>query len=180
MENLFVTLNITDNDRKRSLLLHLADEAVFDIFNGFIVSPIAEDADPAVDNAYTAAKRALDAHFSPKRNVEFEVYTFRLAWQNVDESMNTYEARLRALAKYCEFSYLAGELKSHIIQTCVSTHRRRVLAEWTMTLKQIIDAARSMETTELQVKVIESGKKEATSSTVAAVRIDRSSGCRRP
>ena len=41
-----------------------------------------------------------------------------------------------------------------------------------MTLQQIIDAARSMETAELQVKVIESGKKEATSSTVAAVRND--------
>ena len=66
VENLFVALNITDNGWKRSLLLHLAGEAVFDIFDGLIVSPIAEDADPAVDNAYTATKRALDAHFSGK------------------------------------------------------------------------------------------------------------------
>ena len=108
LENLFVALNITVNGRKRLLLPHLAGEAMFDIFGGLIVSPIAEDADPAVDNACTATNRALDAHFSPKRNVEFEVYTFRLARQNVGESMNTYQARLRASAKYCEFVNLDG------------------------------------------------------------------------
>ena len=181
MESLFVALNITDNGRKRSLLLHLSGEAVFDIFDELIVSPIAEDADPAVDNAYTATKRALDAHFSSKRNVEFEVYSFRLARQNVGESMNTYLAQLRALRKYCEFANIDGELKADIIQTCVSTRLHQLaLAEPTMTLQQIVDAARSMETAELQVKVIESGKKEATSSTVTTVRNDRSSGCRRP
>ena len=162
MENLFVALNITENGRKGSLLLHLVCEAVFDILDGLIVSPIAEDADPAVDNAYTPTKRALDSHFSPKRNMGYEVYTFRLARQNVGESMDTYQARLRAQAKYCGFSYLDGEWKSHIIQSCVSTRlRRRVLAERTMMLQQIIDAARCMKTAELQVKVIESGK-EAT------------------
>ena len=157
------------NDRTPVLqptLLHLA---VFDIFDGFIVSPIAEDADPAVDNAYTATKRALDAHFSPKRNVEFEVYTFRLVRQKVGESIDTYQARLRALAKYCEFANLDGELKSHHPDMCIdsssSTRTRRARSS-----QQIIDAARSMETAELQVKVIESGKKDATSSTVAAVR----------
>ena len=109
--------------------------------------------------------------------MEFEVYTLRLVRQKVGESMDTYQARLRALAKNCEFANLDGELKSHIIQTCVSTRlRRRALAEPTMTLQQIVDAARSMETAELQVKVIESGQNEATSSTVAAVRNDRISG----
>ena len=92
------------------------------------MSSIAEDADPAVDNAYTATKRALDAHFSPKRNVEFEVYTFRLARQNVVESMDTYQASLRALAKYCEFANVDGELKSHIIQTCVSHSPSQIIA----------------------------------------------------
>ena len=117
---------------------------------------------------------------SRERNAEFEVYTFRLARRNIGESMDTYQVRRRAPAKYCEFANLDGELKSHIIQTCATTSlRRRALAETTVTLQQI-DAARSTETAELQVKVTESGQKEATGSTVAAVRIDRSSGRRRP
>ena len=41
----FVVLNFTDNGRKRSILLHLAGEAVFDIFDGLIVSPTAGEAD---------------------------------------------------------------------------------------------------------------------------------------
>ena len=96
--------------------------------------------------------------------------------QNVRKSMDTYQARIRALAKYCEFTNLNRELKSHMIQTSVSTRLRRCAhAEPTIMLQQIMDARYNMETAEPQLKVIESSQKEATSSTVAVAWNDPSS-----
>lgn len=156
-DNLMVAMNVADNARKKALLLHLAGDAVFSIFEGLVVADIAHDADPEVDNVYTVAKRALDLHFNPQKNVEFERYTFRLAKQQPTENIDSYHARLRTLAKYCEFGDVDAEIKSHVIQTCRSTRlRRRALTE-TLTLLQLIDLGRSMETSERQTKAIESG-----------------------
>ena len=137
-DNLMVAMNVADNARKKALLLHFAN--------------IADDADPAVDNVYTVAKRALDLHFKRQKNVEFERYTFRLAKQQPTENIDTYHARLRSLAKYCEFGDVDAEIKSHIIQTCRSTRlRRRALTE-ALTLLQLVDLGRSMETSKRQTK----------------------------
>ena len=157
-ENLITALNITDDKRKRALLLHLAGEAVYDIFDGLVVETPSDDSDSGENNVYTLTKRALDEHFSPKKNVEFEIFNFRLARQNSDETTDAYHARLRTLAKYCDFSNVDAELKSHIIQTCnLMRLRRRALADSEMTLKVLLDTARAMETSERQSKVIEMG-----------------------
>jgi hypothetical protein len=78
----------TNHARQKALLLHLADEAVFDIFPGLVIDPVSADADEAVVNVNTITKKALDNHFNPKRNVEFERYTFRSVTQNASETMH--------------------------------------------------------------------------------------------
>src|SRR6218665_2407278 len=115
-ENLMMALNITDAKRKRALLLHLAGEAVYDIFEGLVVESPPEDSDSGDSNIYTVTKSALDEHFSPKKNVEFEIYHFRLARQNTDETTDAYHARLRTLAKYCDFPNIDAEIKSKVIE----------------------------------------------------------------
>jgi hypothetical protein len=146
-DNLMIALNITDHTRKKALLLHLAGESVCDIFEGLVLTEIPEDADQNVINKYTVAREALDKHFSPKKNVEFERYTFRTARQNADENIDAYHVRLRTLTKYCDFPNVNDEIKSHIIQTCQSTRlRRRALSDATLTLTGLLDLGRSMET----------------------------------
>jgi hypothetical protein len=160
-ENLLVALNITDNNRKKALLLHLAGETVYEIYEGLVVEPVDADADPAVHNVYINAKRALDNYFNPKRNAEFEVYTFRKTQQNQEETLDAYHSRLRSQARYCEFANTDTEIKSHIIQTCTSSRlRRRALSEPNLTLQQLLDIGRSMEAAERQVKCIEHGINE--------------------
>jgi hypothetical protein len=167
-----LALNITDSNRKRALMLHLAGERVYEIFQGLVLEAIPNDADAAVTNAYTVATKALNDYFNPKRNQVFEIYNFRLAKQRADETMDSYHTRLRILSKYCEFGNLDAELKNHIIQTCVSTRlRRKALSEPDMTLPDLLNAARAMEIAERQVKSIEAG----TAPTLAAVRSDRRS-----
>ena len=69
-------MNVTDNDRKKALLFHLAGETVFDVFEGLMVSEIAEDADPLITNSCTVAKAALDNHFNPKKTLNLSVIRF--------------------------------------------------------------------------------------------------------
>jgi len=59
----------------------LAGEGVYDIYDGLIVPDVPADADPAENNVYIAARKALDDHFSPKKNADFEIYNFQLAKQ---------------------------------------------------------------------------------------------------
>src|SRR5208282_6775102 len=110
-DNLIIALNVTDNARKKALLLHLAGEVVFDIFDGLVLPAIPDDADAAVTNVYTVAKSALDAHFNPKRNVEFERYTFRSERQKNRETIDAYHSSLRNLSRNCEFANVDIEIK---------------------------------------------------------------------
>ena len=48
-DNLIIAMNITNNYRKKALLLHLTGEAVYDIYQGLVVPEVAADADPNVD-----------------------------------------------------------------------------------------------------------------------------------
>ena len=105
-DNLLVAMNVTNNARKKALLLHLAGDAVFDIFSGLVIDPIPDDADPNVTNVYTVAKTALDTYFSPKKNLEFKRYTFRMANQTASETIDAYHNRLRSLANTVSFQTL--------------------------------------------------------------------------
>ena len=56
--------------QEEALLLHMAGEAVYEIYDGLFVAAVAQDADPEVDNVYPNTKQALDNHFNQKRNAE--------------------------------------------------------------------------------------------------------------
>ena len=84
-KNLMLACNITDQIRQRALLLHYAGEQTHDIFDTLPDTVATEN-----ENSLDKAVNALTAHFAPKRNREYEVYTFRQAKQNMDEDMTTY------------------------------------------------------------------------------------------
>ena len=66
---------------------------------GIIVAATLED-----------TKRILTEYFAPQRNVEYEVFTF--AAQLVDETLDTFRARLRQLAKNCSIHEVEREVLS--------------------------------------------------------------------
>ena len=95
-ENLMEAMNITDAKRMKALLLHLAGEETYDVYEGFVVQAVPEDADPAVDNVYIATKCALSTHFSPKKNVEFQIYNFRVG-EMIDDYHRTAASAVEVL-----------------------------------------------------------------------------------
>ena len=147
LENLFVAADIKDKKRQPALLLHYAGEEVSEIFDSLLET----------GDDYATAKEKLNEYFDPKKNTEFEIYTFRQAKQNPGESMNAFHARLRQLSATCEFSDIEREVKSQIIQSCLSQRlRRKALKDSTMTLQKLLEEARAMEIAETQAKEIES------------------------
>ena len=66
LENLFVAAAITDKKRQRALLLYYAGEEACEIFETLV--------DTGDD--FTTAKEKLTEYFDPKKNVEYEIYTF--------------------------------------------------------------------------------------------------------
>ena len=133
-------LNITDGGRKRALLIYQVGEDTQSIFD--TLTDTGDDYDTAIDK--------LDEYFAPKKNVDYEIFKFRTAAQNTGETIDQYTTRLRKLAQNCEFNDLNREIKSTIIQNCLSKRLRRIALRDDLTLDTLIGKARSMEMSETQ------------------------------
>ncbi len=159
-------MNIKEDTQKRALLLYQAGEATQEIFD--TLSDTGEDKD------YKVALEKLDEYFSPKKNIDYEIFQFRQAKQNIDETTDQFATRLRRLAAHCEFHNVNNEVKSAIIQNCRSKHLRRfALREENLTLETLLSKARALENSEKQAQGIE---KQLASTNIheEANRIDRS------
>jgi hypothetical protein len=86
-ETYLVALNIKDDTQKPALLLYQAGEATQEIFDTL--------ADTGEDKDYKIAIEKLDAYFSPKKNIDYEIFQFRQAKQNIDETTDQFATRLR-------------------------------------------------------------------------------------
>ncbi len=98
---------ITNNTRKRALLLYQAAARVREIF--------AQLEDTGSADAFDTAKDKLTAYFEPQKNKRYDVYVFRKTMQEPNETLDQYHTRLRVLADPCEFADLDFELEEQII-----------------------------------------------------------------
>ena len=147
-ENYTTAMNITADARLKALLLHIAGERVHDIY----------DTLAGADDDYAATKQKLSGYFSPKKNVQYQVYVFRNAKQEPGENLDSYHTRLRMMAKNCEFANVDTEIKAQIIQSCASSRlRRKALREPDLTLANLLDHGRTLELSEMHASGIERG-----------------------
>lgn len=146
-ERLMIALAIDDNARKRALLLHYAGPEVDDIFDTL------EDTGDKDD--YDRAKTKLNNYFKPKKNTAYEVYQFRQAAQNSDESLDAYLTRLRKLAKTCNFHDTDREICAQIITSCKSNQLRRKALREDYNLENLLKAGRAFEISEQQASKLE-------------------------
>ena len=155
-ENSCVAYDITDPNRKCALLLHSAGENIQNIFDTLTInSPTGSQ------TKYSVALDALNEHFIPKRNIEYELFMFRSRKQENDETLDQFHTRLLHLSKYCEFVDLNRELKSQVIFGSVSRRvRRKALQEHGLTLNDLLTYARTIETSEQQAVSMEQNNKD--------------------
>ena len=86
-ENLLLALNITDEARKKAMLLYYLGEPALDIYETLPDTGDAKD--------YKKAHEALTTYFVPKKNTSVETFKFRNAKQQVTESIDQYHTRCR-------------------------------------------------------------------------------------
>ena len=149
--NLLVAMNVTNKPRQRALLLHYAGEATNEIFDTLPNTTAGEGDDPL-----EKAVQALTNYFTPKQNREYEIYVFRQAKQEGNETISAFHTRLRQLAVTCEFDDVDREIKTQIVQSC-SSHklRTKALENPSYTLTQLLDAGKAMELSKTQAANIE-------------------------
>ncbi|XP_065067305.1 uncharacterized protein K02A2.6-like [Rhopilema esculentum] len=151
-EMFLVASGITDNTRKRALLLYQAGPRVREIFKNLTDVGEADDFD--------SAKAKLTEYFEPQKNRRYEVYRFRQATQAQQETLDQFHTRLRTMAHMCEFHDVEFEIEEQIIIGGTSSKiRKRALRDPNFDLKAMLLEGRRDEQSTLQVKEIESKDK---------------------
>ena len=139
---------ITDNKRKKALLLHLAGPRIREIFR-----QIPETGDAA---AYDTALAKLEEYFEPRKNTLYEVFKFQQAVQGPQEIIDQYHTRLRTLGATCDFHDLDFEILVQIVIHGRSTHLRKyALKDSKITLKDVLLAGRQEEVSKFQAATSE-------------------------
>ncbi|KAJ1101650.1 hypothetical protein NDU88_006716 [Pleurodeles waltl] len=82
-----------DNERRRPMLPHLGGAAIHKL-----VRSVVEEGPPFT---YQSLKQALAAYFEPLANPVYERFLLRQARQLPNESVDTFYARLKELARTC-------------------------------------------------------------------------------
>jgi hypothetical protein len=160
-DNFMAALNITDDTRRKALILHYGGERVFEIFetldsNARVVTPATATTAAVNETCYEAARRALSDHFTPRVNTDFEMFTFRQSRQQDGESFEAFHTRLQRLAKNCGFTDKDREIKAQLTIGCTSTElRRKILEKPAMTLDAVLNKARAIEAAATQASKME-------------------------
>lgn len=148
LKRLFNIKNVQDG-KKIDYLLFYGGEAIEDIYEQI------KHNDDTFDDV---VKKILD-HFSPKSNKQMNIFKFRAARQEDDESFVEFLIRLRQLAKCCEFEGEDEEIKNQMIQACKSERvMRKALEKVDITLEQLINIGKLDESVEKQIKELKSSK----------------------
>ena len=156
LENLFTAIEVTDDGRKKALLLHYAGEDVNEIYETLVDAT----------GTFSSAKEALTTYFKPKKNLTFQVYNFRNIKQDdsgkksvhAEETIDQYVARLKLVAARCEFHDVDREIRDQIVFNCKSDILRRKALRDDSSLPDLLKLARSMELSESQARTIETSR----------------------
>ena len=118
-EYYILATGVTNDEQKRTLLLHVAGQEVQDVFATLT---------PA-DATFTSAKEVLNKYFAPKTNVRYERFLFRQCSQLAHESVDSFVTRLHKLASTCEFQNAHNVIIDQISEKCNSHELRKKLLQ---------------------------------------------------
>ena len=164
-ETFVIANNITNDKRKRALLLYQAGSRVREIFRQLT--------DTGEDTDYQRAVGKLNDYFEPQENRLYEVYQFRQTKQRPGETLDQFHTRLRILSQTCEFAAdsLDFELMIQIVIGGRSNRlRKQALRDPKVTLQDLLLEGRRAEISDFQAADIEKGSTGQQGETLQAVK----------
>ena len=104
LKNYFIVANITEAKMKRAASLQYAGEWVFNIFTNL--------PDTGEDDNFDSAVQALNSYFNSKNTTNFEIFKFREAAQQSENTLTQFLLCLRKMSANCSFHPVDGEIKN--------------------------------------------------------------------
>ena len=146
LENYLVAVNVTNDMRKKALLLHMGGERLYEIYDTICTE----------NDNFAATKQKLTTHFRPMKDTALAVFHFREAGQKIGETIDQYLIRLRGLAKHCEFHDVDAEIRAQIVQHTIDKDlRREILKHPAWVLDDVLREGRSREAAESRAQDME-------------------------
>ena len=143
---------ITDDARQKAILLTFGGDELNDIVDSLVPESLVP-----VGDAETHLQKlidAVDAHFNPEANIEYQRFMFRRMQQKGDNIDDFYN-QLREIAPTCGFldAQIQQEIKSQLISGCASKKvRQKGLSQPNLTLLQLLTYARTLQLTDSHSK----------------------------
>ncbi|KAJ1213853.1 hypothetical protein NDU88_001483 [Pleurodeles waltl] len=93
LQHYFRAMRETDGTTMRSMMLHMGEDELYDLFE--------HPPNTGADDDFDAAVAGLNRHFDPQMNPDYERFKLHQAWQADVESVDTFFSWLTKLASMC-------------------------------------------------------------------------------
>ena len=141
LEQYFAANEITDNGKKRAILLSACGAATYRLIRT-LVSPSKPG-----EKSFTEIVKLVSDHHNPKPSAIMQRFKFNCLIRGSNESVAEYVTSLRQLAEHCEYGqFLDDMLRDRIVCGINDAQtQRRLLGEAGLTLKGAFEIALAME-----------------------------------
>ena len=128
--------NINVDEQKKSYLFYYGGDEIEDIY----------DQNKDVSDSYDDVIKKITIHFNGTSNKQLNILKFRELYQFEGEPFDEFVSRLREKAKLCSFTDPNEEIKSQIIQKCISQDvKRKALESDRLDLAKLINIGKTDE-----------------------------------
>lgn len=149
---------VTDDRKKRTLLLHCGGIQLQNVFYGLPETEYeVREGTGQVRSGYETAIMRLDEYFAPKLNAYYERHLFRNLKQEEGETFDGFYLRVERKSKDCDYhkEEISREIVVQIIEGCRSKRLRSKLLEKVRSLDEVVQICRSSEEVEQRVRSFE-------------------------
>ena len=160
IERQFRFFGLTDPEVKKDGLIIYGGSQIADLEDSLPDLPVQNEG----EDVYSCFLRKLDRNFLPRKNKDYAQFQFGNLKQEIEESMAKYYARLREIAKKCEFTNEDDAIRDHLIKTMTNSRLRVKTIRNNWTLSQILDEAAIEEESTAQANEIDQKLQDATES----------------
>lgn len=152
VERQFRFFGITDPELRKDGLLIYGGDDVIDIEDS-LPDPLTQEN----DDAYKILIRKIDNYFMLKKNKDFACFQMSELKQQSHERLADYYAKLREIARKCEYGDHENDaMRDHLIRTMLSHRIRSKAIRENWNLDRILNETALDEETEQQAKAISS------------------------